>query len=146
MPKDPYGNEVVDPWDQAIAMGVMRSTWWSGGTALVLALVGGCCIPIRTLEVLSPEFMSVPIFVFGGLAMAAGANAAVRVFTMQPEHKRLVPSWHPWAALGLGVAGFAIAALQVFSLILFMLILPALLGEPDVPLDENGNPIVAPAE
>ncbi len=145
MAKDPYGNEVVDPWDQAIAMGVMRSTWWSGATSLVLALVGGCCIPVRSLEFLSPAFMTVPVFVFGGLAMAAGVNVAVRVFTMQPEHKRLVPGWHPWAALALGIAGFSIAALQVFALVMLLFVLPALTG-PDIQLDENGNPIEAPAE
>ena len=145
MPKDPYGNEIVDPWDQAIAMGVMRSTWWSGATSIALALFGGCCIPVRSLEFLSPAFMSIPIFVFGGLAMAAGVNVAVRVFTMQPEHKRLVPGWHPWAALGLGIAGFCIAALQVFGLLMVLFVLPSLLA-PEIPLDENGNPIEIPAE
>lgn len=113
MTKDPYGNEIVDPWDQAIALGVMRSTWWSGAVALILSFLGGCCIPLRQVESLSPSFLTVPVFLFGALAMTAGINAAVRVFTMQPEHKKLVPSWHPWAALGLGVAGFLIGSLQI---------------------------------
>jgi len=128
MAKDPYGNDVADPWDIAIAIGVMRSTWWSGGLALALALVSGCCLPIRSLGLVSGTVMMIPIFVIGGLSMAAGINAAVRVFTMQPEHKNLVPSWQPWAALGLGVAGFLISALQVGLVVLFFLLLPAMTG------------------
>jgi len=128
MAKDPYGNDVADPWDTAIAIGVMRSTWWSGGLALALALVSGCCLPVRSLGLLSSTVMMIPIFVLGGLSMAAGINAAVRVFTMQPEHKNLVPSWHPWAALGLGLAGFSISALQVGLVVLFFLLLPAMSG------------------
>ncbi|MEZ4320103.1 MAG: hypothetical protein R3F61_21515 [Myxococcota bacterium] len=127
MAKDPYGNDVVDPWDLAIAVGVMRSTWWSGGLSLAMSLFAGCCIPVRATNVLSPGMMLIPIFVLGFLSMAAGVNAAVRVFTMQPEHKRLVPSWHPWGALGLGAAGFVISALQMLGILAVLFLLPAAL-------------------
>ncbi len=113
MPKDPYGNEIEDPFDKAIAQGVMRSTWSSAVVSLVFALGGGCCVPIGSM--VSPNAMLVVMSAGALLAIAAGINVVIRVFTMQPEHRALVPSWHPWTAFGMGVVGAGLGCLQLFG-------------------------------
>jgi hypothetical protein len=120
MPKDAYGNDVVDPFDLAIAQGVMRSTWASAITAVVVNLFAGCCIGAGQIPAIGITAGMIPVFLFGFLSIAAMGNVAIRVFTMQPEHKALVPSWHPWGALGLGVAGAAVAAGQVLVAAFFL--------------------------
>lgn len=113
MAKDPYGNEIDDPFDKAIAQGVMRSTWSSAILSVVFALGAGCCVPVSSL--VSSSLVPLVITITGLMSLAAGANVVIRVFTMQPEHKELVPGWHPWAALGLALCGAALGALQLLA-------------------------------
>lgn len=115
MAVDPYGNEIVDPFDQAIAQGVMRSTWQSAIVALVLSLTSGCCFGV--FQFISPAAGLALSGLVGVLALTAAANVVLRVFTMQPEHKRLVPNWSPWGALGVAVVGGVIAGLQVLAVV-----------------------------
>ncbi|MCB9673119.1 MAG: hypothetical protein H6734_26860 [Alphaproteobacteria bacterium] len=120
MAKDPYGNEIEDPFDKAIAQGVMRSTWSSAIVAMAFALSSGCCVPVSS--VIAPTIVPLLVGAVSLCALAAGINVAIRVFTMQPEHKELVPSWHPWGALGLGALGAFLGVLQLlFVTITFLL-------------------------
>lgn len=112
MAKDAYGNDVVDPFDLAIAQGVMRATWGSAIAAAVLNLVAGCCFG-TSMAVLGPAVAGFVMILVALISVGSAVNVAIRVFTMQPDHKALVPSWHPWGALGLAVAGAAFAALQI---------------------------------
>lgn len=114
MAKDPYGNEIDDPFDKAIAQGVMRSTWSSAILSVVFALSAGCCVPVSSL--ISASLVPLVIAITGLLSLAAAANVVIRVFTMQSEHKELIPSWHPWAALGLALCGAALGALQLLGI------------------------------
>ena len=120
MARDPYGNEIEDPFDKAIAQGVMRSTWSSAALSVVFALSSGCCVPISSFAV--PQLVPVLIVVATLLAFAACINVVIRVVTMQSEHRALVPNWHPWAALALGLTGGAIGALQGTGLIISLLL------------------------
>lgn len=115
MAQDPYGNEIVDPFDQAIADGVMKSTWQSSIVSVVLAFTSGCCFGVGQL--VSPTAAMVIVSLIAVLALTASANVILRVFTMQPEHKRLVPGWAPWAALGVALIGGGIAGLQLFVIV-----------------------------
>lgn len=113
MAQDPYGNEVVDPFDQAIADAVMRSTWWSAGGAAFLALGSNCCCFGVGAAGLGGLAGATPVIILAMFALAASLNVFMRVFTMQPEHKTLVPSWHPIGAALLGLAAFLIASAQL---------------------------------
>lgn len=119
MARDPYGNEIEDPFDKAIAQGVMRSTWSSAVLAVVFSLSSGCCVPVSSLAV--PQIIPLVIVLVSLLALAASINVVIRVFTMQPEHKALVPGWHPWGALGIALVGGGIGLLQVSALALSFL-------------------------
>lgn len=113
MATDPYGNEIVDPFDKAIADGVMKSTWQSAIVSVAMAFLSGCCFGIG--QAVSPTVGAVLVSLVAVLAVTAAANVLLRVFTMQPEHKRLVPSWSPWAALGVALVGGAIGGLQLLG-------------------------------
>jgi hypothetical protein len=121
MATDPYGNEIDDPFDKAIAQGVMRSTWSSAILALLFSLSSGCCGPVTSM--VSANVVPLVVGFCAAIAIAAGINVAVRVFTMQPEHKALVPGWHPWGALALGLVGAALGALQLAAIVLQFLLL-----------------------
>ena len=116
MAKDPYGNEIHDPFDLAIAKGVMRSTWSSAITAVVLALASGCCLPGASIG-LSPMLVVFFVSLLGLVSIGLAINVVIRVFTMQPEHKVLVPSWSPWGALATAVVGAGISALQILGVL-----------------------------
>lgn len=113
MAKDPYGNDIEDPFDKAIAQGVMRSTWSSAIVALLFALSSGCCVPISSFTL--PAVVPLLVGVVSLVSIAAAVNVAIRVFTMQPEHKKLVPGWHPWGALALALTGAALGCLQLLG-------------------------------
>lgn len=115
MAQDPYGNEIIDPFDKAIAEGVIKSTWQSAIVGLVLALTSGCCFGVGQLA--NPTVAMALVGVVSFLSLAACANVVLRVLTMQPEHKRILPSWQPWGALGMAVVAGCISGLQLLLLV-----------------------------
>ena len=129
MGKDAYGNEVIDPFDLAIAQGVMRATWGSAIFAAALNLAMGCCIGAALAPAIGFGLAigGSLTLLLGLISMGSAVNVAIRVLTMQPDHKALVPSWHPWGALGLAVAGAAVAGLQML-LVCAMFAMPYAFG------------------
>lgn len=123
MATDPYGNEIVDPFDKAIADGVMKSTWQSAIVSVVFAFSSGCCFAIG--QAANPTVGAVLVSLAAVLALTAGANVVLRVFTMQPEHKRLVPGWSPWGALAVALVGAAIGGLQLLGIVATFLLAAA---------------------
>lgn len=126
MAKDPYGNDVADPFDLAIAQGVMRSTWWSAIYAFGLAFTPGCTVPLMSFA----QLPAIVAIIFIGLPMvlstAAGINTVIRVFTMQAEHRRMLPSWQPWGALALAGVGLLFSAVPLGLFLLQLLLFSAL--------------------
>ena len=76
MATDPYGNEIVDPFDKAIADGVMRSTWQSAIVSVVFAFGSGCCFAVG--QAANPTVGAVLVSLAAVLALMFNGEASSR--------------------------------------------------------------------